>query len=129
MGCGMRVLRGAVVGVALLTGASGMVCEGQMSQQPLPSSGRSTTGLPSIDGRRAGEPDPVSPAILEQQARTRNSDRQKKMVQDTNKLVSLATALKEQVEKNQKDTITNDAARKAEEIEKLAKSIRDRMKD
>ena len=125
----MRVLRGAVVGVALLTGASGMVCEGQMSQQPLPSSGRNSTGLPSIDGRRTGEPDPVSPAILEQQARTRNSDRQKKMVQDTNKLVSLATALKEQVEKNQKDTITNDAARKAEEIEKLAKSIRDRMKD
>jgi len=71
----------------------------------------------------------VSPAILEQQARTRNSDRQKKMVQDTNKLVSLATDLKEQVEKSQKDTITNDAARKAEEIEKLAKSVRDRMKD
>jgi len=76
-----------------------------------------------------GEPDPVSPAILEQQARTRNSDRQKKMVQDTNKLVSLATDLKEQVEKSGKDTITNDAARKAEEIEKLAKSVRDRMKD
>ena len=51
------------------------------------------------------------------------------MVQDTNKLFSLATDLKEQVEKNQKDTITNDAARKAEEIEKLAKSVRDRMKD
>jgi len=71
----------------------------------------------------------VSPAILEQQARTRNSDRQKKMVQDTNKLVSLATDLKEQVEKSQKDTTTNDAARKAEEIEKLAKSVRERMKD
>ena len=99
MGCGMRVLRGAVIGVALLTGAPGMVSEGQMSQQPLPSSGRNSTGLPSIDGRKPGDPDPVSPAIVEQQARTRNSDRQKKMVEETNKLVSLATDLKEQVEK------------------------------
>jgi hypothetical protein len=125
----MRVLRGAVIGVALVTGASGMVCEGQMSQQPVPSSGRISTGLPSIDGRKPGEPDPVSPAIIEQQARTRNNDRQKKMVQDTNRLVSLATDLKEQVGKSAKDTTAGDAAKKAEEIEKLAKSVRDRMKD
>lgn len=115
--------------MALLTGGSGMLCEGQLSQQPLPSSGRISTGLPSIDGRKPGDPDPVSPAILERQARTRNSDRQKKMVEDTNKLVSLATDLKAQVEKSQTDVTANDAARKAEEIEKLAKSVRDRMKD
>ena len=129
MGCNMRVFRCAVIGMALLTGGSGMLCEGQLSQQPLPSSGRISTGLPSIDGRKPGDPDPVSPAILERQARTRNSDRQKKMVEDTNKLVSLATDLKAQVEKSQTDVSGNDAARKAEEIEKLAKSVRDRMKD
>lgn len=64
---------------------------------------------------------------MEQQARTRNSDRQKRMVEDTNKLVSLATDLKQQVEVG-KDATPGDAARKAEEIEKLAKSVRDRMK-
>ena len=128
LGCAMKRLRSAVVGAVLLTGVPGMVSEGQMSQQPLPSSGRITTGLPPIDGRRPGEPDPVSPAILEQQARTRNNDRQRKMVEDTNRLVALATDLKMQVE-SQKDTSAGDAAKKAEEIEKLAKSVRDRMKN
>lgn len=70
----------------------------------------------------------LAPGLAEQQERSRNSDRQKKLVEDTNKLLSVATDLKRQVDKNSKDATSAEAARKAEEIEKLAKSVRDRMK-
>lgn len=108
-------------------GVSGMVGVGQLSQQPA-ASGRLNPGLPPIDGRKPGDVDPLAPGLAERQERSRNSERQKKLVEDANKLLSLATDLKQQVDKNSKDATSADAARKAEEIEKLAKSVRDRMK-
>ena len=70
----------------------------------------------------------MDPRIVEQQARSRNSDRQKRMEEETRRLVSLAADLKSQVDKDNKDVTSVDSARKAEEIEKLAKSVKDRMK-
>ena len=64
----------------------------------------------------------------EQQAKSRNADRQKRLVTDTNKLLSLATELKEQVDKTDKYTLSMDVIKKADEIEKLARSVKDRMK-
>lgn len=63
-----------------------------------------------------------------QQARSRNSDRQKQLVQDTNKLLALATELKQDVDKTNKDMLSVDVVRKADEIEKLAHSVKERMK-
>ena len=128
-GCGMTVLRGAVIGVALLTGASGMVCEGQMSQQPLPSSGRNSTGLPSIDGRKPGEPDPCRQRFSSSRHERGITIGRRRWCKIRISWFRWWPDLKEQVEKSQKDMSTNDAAKKAEEIEKLAKSVRDRMKD
>ena len=64
----------------------------------------------------------------EQQARSRNSERQKKLMADTDKLLLLATDLKQQVDKTNKDVLSVDVVKKAEEIEKLAKSVKERMK-
>ncbi len=47
---------------------------------------------------------------------------------DTEKLLSLATELKEQVDKTDKNILSVDVIKKADEIEKLAKSVKDRMK-
>ena len=69
--------------------------------------------------------DPMRPRLEEQQARTRNSERQKRLMADTNKLLALATDLKQQMDKANKDV---DVVKKAEEIEKLAKSVKDKMK-
>jgi hypothetical protein len=64
-----------------------------------------------------------------QQARLRNAERQKQLVSDTQKLVALATELQDEVSKSSKDMLSLDVVRKAEEIDKLARSVRDRMKN
>lgn len=79
-----------------------------------------------------GEPgnsnDPMERQRQEKMAKARNSDRQKQLVQDTNKLLSLAKELKEEVDKSNSDTLSVDVVKKAGEIEKLAKSVKDRMR-
>jgi nitric oxide reductase activation protein len=72
--------------------------------------------------------DPLGPHREEQQAQLRNSDRQKRLVADTDKLLVLATDLKAQVDKSTKDTLSVDVIKKADEIEKLAHSVKERMK-
>jgi hypothetical protein len=49
-------------------------------------------------------------------------------VADTDKLLTLATDLKQQVDKSTKDTLSVDVIKKADEIEKLAHSVKERMK-
>jgi HAMP domain-containing protein len=58
----------------------------------------------------------------------RNEERQKQLVKDTDKLLSLATDLKSEVDKTNKDVLSVEVVKKAEEIEKLAKSVKDRMR-
>jgi hypothetical protein len=72
--------------------------------------------------------EPPSPEVEEQQARSRNSERQKKLVADTDKLLALATELKQEVAKTNKDVLSVDVVKKADEIEKLAHSVKERMK-
>jgi len=77
------------------------------------------------------DPDPMDAHRAEQQEKQeklRNNDRQKRLVADTDKLLSLATDLKAQVDKSTKDTLSVDVIKKAEEIEKLAHSVKERMK-
>jgi hypothetical protein len=63
-----------------------------------------------------------------EQAKMRNTDRQKQLVDDTQKLLSLANELKAEVDKSTKDTMSLDVIRKADEIEKLAHNVKEKMK-
>jgi hypothetical protein len=74
-----------------------------------------------------GMPDVLGGRVAEQQARTRNNERQKKLESDTEKLVGLVTDLKSQVQ-GEKTMSPIDLSKRAEEIEKLARSVKDRMK-
>ena len=65
---------------------------------------------------------------LAKMEKARNADRQKQLVQDTDKLLALAKELKEQVDKSNADTLSVDVVKKAGEIEKLAKNVKDRMR-
>jgi hypothetical protein len=87
-------------------------------------------GMPTRPGLGTNPPDsdPIDPHRAEQQARLQNNDRQKRLVADTDKLLALATDLKAQVDKSTKDTLSVDVIKKAEEIEKLAHSVKERMK-
>jgi len=118
----MKLLRSAVMAVVFLAGASGTYSSGQLAQ-PLPPP-QPVPGRPEIPPIGPS----VSPEIQAQQARSRNSDRQKRLVEDTDKLLVLATQLKQEVDKTNKDVLSVDVIKKADEIEKLAHSVKERMK-
>jgi nitric oxide reductase activation protein len=90
--------------------------------------GQQMPGMPLPGRSNPAEPDPTDPHRAEQQEKLRNNDRQKRLVADTDKLLALATDLKAQVDKSTKDTLSVDVIKKAEEIEKLAHSVKERMK-
>jgi hypothetical protein len=130
----MRVSRFIVAGLALI--ALGITTSAQRqgttpAPQPPPSS---RTNFPPMVGMTpmSGNdptmvPDVLGARMAEQQARSRNSERQKRLESDTDKLVGLVTDFKEQVS-SEKIMSPADVGRKAEEIEKLAKSVKDRMR-
>lgn len=57
-----------------------------------------------------------------------NAERKKQIADDSAKLLKLATDLKAEVDKTSKDTLSLGVIRKAEEIEKLAHSVKEKMK-
>jgi hypothetical protein len=59
---------------------------------------------------------------------TGTSERQKQISDDSAKLLALAVALKTEVDKTNKDMLSVTVIRKADEIEKLAHNVRDKMK-
>ena len=61
-------------------------------------------------------------------ARKRNQERQAALKKDTDKLLQLATELKEYVDKTNEHVLSLEVIKKAEEIEKLSKSVKDKMK-
>ncbi|MFY9561967.1 MAG: hypothetical protein WAQ52_17170 [Terriglobales bacterium] len=56
-------------------------------------------------------------------------ERQLALRRDTEKLLSLAAELKQNVDKTSPNILSMDVIKKAQEIEKLAKSVKDKMKD
>jgi len=126
----MKALRGVTVGLIL----AGVVCVvagvSQSRQNPPPMTPPPMSGanVPSIGRPDPLANDPLGGRMEEQQARSRNSDRQKRLVSDTDKLVVLVKELKNQVETSDKPLQPGDVGKRAEEIEKLAKSVKDRMK-
>ena len=61
-------------------------------------------------------------------ARQRNKARQAALKKDTDKLLELATQLKEYVDKTNENMLSLDVIKKAEEIEKLSKRVKEKMK-
>jgi len=57
-----------------------------------------------------------------------NAERRKQLAEDSARLVKLATDLKAEVDKTTKDTLSLSVIRKADEIEKLAHSVKEKMK-
>ncbi len=72
---------------------------------------------------------PMMRQLAEQQAHKRNDMRQKLIVDDTAKLLTLAQQLKEEADKGGNSASSPNFARKAEEIEKLAKTVKDKMRE
>lgn len=87
-------------------------------------------GVPPLPGAQP----PVSsndPWVVQQQkelAKRLNHQRQQEIKKDTEKLLELATELKQSVDKSNENTLSLDVIRKADQIEKLAKAVKEKMK-
>jgi hypothetical protein len=57
------------------------------------------------------------------------AERQAALRRDTEKLVALAAELKQHVDKTDANTLSMDVIKKAQEIQKLAKSVQDKMRN
>ncbi len=66
--------------------------------------------------------------MQEDLAKKRNKERQVELKKDTDHLFELATQLKKQVDESNENVMSLDVIRTAEKIEKLAKSVREKMK-
>ena len=86
-------------------------------------------GTPAAQGR-APVPPPPTPAEIEMQrrmAKQRNQERFAKIRKDTDQLLELATQLKQSVDAAGDQTLSLAVIRKAEQIEKLARQVRQKM--
>ncbi|MFZ1137127.1 MAG: hypothetical protein WAN69_19415 [Candidatus Korobacteraceae bacterium] len=84
----------------------------------------------SISGsQRQREPDnPWSQQQKRDMLKKQNELRQQEIKKDTDQLLELATELKQYVDKTNENIISLDVIKKAEQIEKLAKNVKDKMK-
>ena len=111
----MRVVRCAVVGALLITAC------------PLRVSGWQTQPLtdPAADHDRRVT---VNDSAEVRQAQLLRVQRQKQLISDSAKLLKLATDLNQQIDNTSAETLPADSVKKAAEIEKLAHSLRQRLK-
>lgn len=83
--------------------------------------------LPPFD-QSGQEPNPAQGKMERDAAKKAAKERQAAIKRDTDKLLELATQLKENVDKSSENTLSMDVVKKAEEIERLAKSVKDKMR-
>jgi hypothetical protein len=97
----------------------------------LPGPGQRTNPAPPIPSSQ------TEPMTDEEQARARITsemakkaakDRVAALKNDTDKLLRLSVELKQSVDKSDENVLSVDVIKKAEEIEKLARSVKDKMK-
>jgi hypothetical protein len=66
--------------------------------------------------------------LLQQKDGQADSERKRQISDESTRLLAMAIALKVEVDKTTKDTLSLNVIRKADEIEKLAKTVKERMK-
>jgi hypothetical protein len=120
------MLRNALIGMILLGGTSGVLGNGQTTTTTQPIM-HPHGGPHNVVDPTGSDNTPMS-SLQEQQAILRDKERQQKLMTDTNKLLELATDLKTQVDKTNRGIMSVDVIKKAEEIEKLARNVKERMK-
>jgi len=80
---------------------------------------------PQVETRQ----DPAQKEMQDRMAREANKKRQQDIREETDKLFQLATELKAAVDKSNENLLSLEVIRKAEEVEKLAKKVKEKMKD
>jgi len=76
----------------------------------------------------AGDEDEATTRITRDMEKKAAKDRVASLKNDTDKLLRLSVELKQYVDKSDQNVLSLDVIKKAEEIEKLAKSVKEKMK-
>ena len=118
-----RFIAVVVLAAGLIYLASAPVA-GQMSSSPP----LSTTGPPDRPRPGEGEPNPFPPDLQEKALKARNELRQKQLVSDTSKLLAAARELESEVGGSSGNRLPTSAMKRAEEVERLARSVKDKMR-
>jgi len=122
---------GSLLAGLLLLGMTSGLGSQQQQQHPSgpPQAGPDPMAMPDATNKKAGDDDAAMRVVTEHQAKMRNEERQKKLVSDTERLLALATKLHEDVAKTDKNILSLDVVKRADEIEKLAHNVKERMRD
>jgi hypothetical protein len=87
------------------------------------------TSAPAAVPQFESSQDPAQREMQERMLREANKKRQQDIREDTDKLFQLATELKAAVDKSNENLLSLDVVRKADEVEKLAKKVKEKMKE
>ncbi len=117
----------ALVFVGLLSTPAISARQSNSAEHPLGQTGQ-TNGDLHMPQDKSGMDQSTHERFEEQAAKSRNSERFKRIQSDTEKLLQLSTELKADVDKSTKNELSLDVIRKAAEVEKLAHDVRERMK-
>ena len=98
---------------------------GNPAQAPLPPPNAATTMDPIA---LAGNGSDAIAEMRAELAKKAEKQRAEELKTDTDKLLKLSVELKSYVDKSNADILSLDVMKKAEEIEKLAKSVHDKMR-
>ena len=83
---------------------------------------------PPLPGQQPSHEDEERAKIEKDMAKKANEQRQADLKRDTDKLLKLATELQQYVNKSNENVLSLEVIKKAEEIEKLAHSVKEKMK-
>ena len=118
----VHLLKAFVVLLVGFSAIAGLSAPKQNQQQP---------PLPPTLQQPGGQPDSgpgIPPQFQKEMQRKANEQRQAELKRDTEKLLKLSTELKDYVDKTNSNVLSMDVIKKAEEIEKLAHSVRIKMR-
>ena len=106
-------------GKIITIAAAGVVICGAAFMPPAPAA------MPQVETRQ----DPAQKEMQDRMTREANKKRQQDIRDDTDKLFQLATELKAAVDKSNENLLSLEVVRKVDEVEKLAKKVKEKMKD
>jgi hypothetical protein len=84
--------------------------------------------MPNPAAPNSPSDNPARERMEKEMAKKANEERQAQLRRDSERLFKLATELKESVDKTNQNTLSIDVIKKADEIEKLAHSVKEKMK-
>lgn len=121
-----RALAAAVLLLALVS-PPGFAQQNNDTRPPVLPASEGSGDLPIMGSRQ--QQDPTMHRMMERMALKRDNARQKQIVTDSAKLLKLAKQLNADVAKSNVNTLSVPVVKEAAEIEKLAKTIKERMSD